>query len=153
MAELASRWHGWVAYGLHGFVTLPFWLVVAGFVVSWYCYLINPKVPATIYRSLSGLNRVLENKYYADWLNEQIARLRRGLGHGFWKGGDRGRIDGLIVHGRARVVGCVAAVSRHLQSGYIYHFAFAMVIGIMALLSSFVLAVQCWLAIWRLLHE
>ncbi|QII86239.1 NADH-quinone oxidoreductase subunit L [Bordetella hinzii] len=143
MHELHEEWHGWVAFGLHAFQTLPFWLVVAGAVIAWYCYLINPKVPARIQASLSGLNKVLENKYYVDWVNEQIiARGARCLGHGLWQTGDRGLIDGLLVNGSARVVGWVAAVSRHLQSGYIYHYAFAMIIGIMALVTFFVLIPQ-----------
>ncbi len=143
MHELHEEWHGWVAFGLHAFQTLPFWLVVAGAVIAWYCYLINPKVPARIQASLSGLNKVLENKYYVDWVNEQIiARGARCLGHGLWQTGDRGLIDGLLVNGSARVVGWVASVSRHLQSGYIYHYAFAMIIGIMALVTFFVLIPQ-----------
>ncbi len=143
MHALHEEWHGWVAFGLHAFQTLPFWLVVAGVVIAWYCYLINPKVPARIQASLSGLNKVLENKYYVDWVNEQIiARGARCLGHGLWQTGDRGLIDGLLVNGSARVVGWVAAVSRHLQSGYIYHYAFAMIIGIMALVTFFVLIPQ-----------
>ena len=143
MADLAEHWHDWVAFAVHGFSTLPFWLVVAGFVVAWYCYLINPKVPAAIHRSLSGINRILDNKYYADWFNEQVlARGARCLGHGLWQAGDRGLIDGLMVNGSAKVVGWVAAISRHLQSGYIYHYAFAMIIGIMVLLSFFVLTVN-----------
>ncbi|MFJ1301220.1 NADH-quinone oxidoreductase subunit L [Pseudomonadota bacterium AL_CKDN230030165-1A_HGKHYDSX7] len=143
MAELSEHWHGWVAYGLHAFQTLPFWLVVAGAVIAWYCYLINPKVPAAIQKSLSGVNKVLENKYFVDWVNEQIiARGARCLGRGLWQTGDRGLIDGVLVNGSARVVGWVAAISRHLQSGYIYHYAFAMIIGIMALVTFFVLIPQ-----------
>ena len=143
MQALAGHWHGWVAFALHGFVTVPFWLMIAGLVVAWYAYVVNPALPPKIYSALSGINRILENKYYADWFNEQvIARLARGLGQGLWKGGDRGVIDGLIVNGSARVVGWFAAVSRHLQSGYIYHYAFAMIIGIMALLTFFVLTVH-----------
>lgn len=143
MAELAEHWHGWMAYALHGFMTLPFWLMIAGLVVAWYCYVINPKVPAAIHSKLSGINRVLDNKYYADWFNEQVlARCARGLGRGLWQAGDRGLIDGVMINGSARVVGWVASVSRHLQSGYIYHYAFAMIIGIMALLTFFVLTVH-----------
>ncbi|MBO1111919.1 NADH-quinone oxidoreductase subunit L [Bordetella petrii] len=143
MHELAEEWHGWVAFGLHAFQTLPFWLVVAGAVISWYCYLINPKVPAAIKSGLSGVYKLLDNKYYVDWVNEQIiARGARCLGHGLWQRGDRGLIDGVLVNGSARVVGWVAAVSRHLQSGYIYHYAFAMIIGIMALITFFVLIPQ-----------
>ncbi|MGB3289141.1 MAG: NADH-quinone oxidoreductase subunit L [Burkholderiaceae bacterium] len=143
MAELAEHWHDWVAFALHGFITVPFWLMIAGFVVAWYCYTVNPKLPAAIHDRLSFINRVLDNKYYADWFNEQVvARGARCLGEGFWKGGDRGLIDGVLVNGSARLVGWFAAVSRHLQSGYIYHYAFAMIIGIMALLSFFVLTVN-----------
>jgi len=143
MATLAHHWEGWVEFAVHGFTTLPFWLVVAGFVVSWYCYLVNPKVPAAIKRNFSWLYTILENKYYADWFNEQVlARAARCLGHGLWQGGDRGFIDGILVNGSARVVGWVSAVSRYLQSGYIYHYAFAMIIGIMAFLTFFVLTVK-----------
>lgn len=143
MHELHEEWHGWVAFGLHAFQTLPFWLVVAGAVIAWYCYLINPKVPAAIKSSLSGVNKVLENKYYVDWVNEQIiARGLRCLGRGLWQTGDRGLIDGLLINGSARVVGWVSAISRHLQSGFIYHYAFAMIIGIMALVTFFVLIPQ-----------
>ena len=143
MHVLSEEWHGWIAYGLHAFQTLPFWLVVAGFVISWYCYLINPKVPAAIKANLSGVNKILENKYYVDWVNEQIiARGLRCLGRGLWQTGDRGIIDGILINGSARVVGWVAAISRHLQSGFIYHYAFAMIIGVMALVTFFVLIPQ-----------
>ncbi|MCQ9616925.1 NADH-quinone oxidoreductase subunit L [Paenalcaligenes niemegkensis] len=143
MAELASHWEGWVAYALHGFVTVPFWLMVAGFVVAWYFYLINPALPAAIKRNTAGINKVLENKYYVDWFNEQVlARGARCLGTGLWKGADAGLIDGIIVNGSARVVGWIAAASRRIQSGFIYHYAFSMIIGIMALLTFFVLTVQ-----------
>ena len=142
MATLAESWQGWFAYGMHGFVTLPFWLVVAGFAVAWYCYLVNPEVPARIQKALPLVNKILDNKYYADWFNEQvIARAARCLGHGLWKGGDRGFIDGLIIHGSARIVGALAAVSRHLQSGYVFHYAFAMIIGMIVLLTFFVMTV------------
>jgi len=143
MAELAAHWHDWLAYALHGFVTVPFWLMIAGLVVAWYCYMVNPAVPAALRRSLSGVYGLLENKYYADWFNEQVvSRLALGLGRGLWQGGDRGFIDGIVVNGSAKVVGWVAAVSRHLQSGFIYHYAFAMIIGIMAFLTFFVLTVH-----------
>jgi len=143
MAELAHHWHDWVTYGLHALTTLPFWLAVAGAGVAWYGYLLNPSLPAAIKAGLPGVNRVLENKYYADWVNERlIARGLRCLGHGLWQKGDRSLIDGLLVNGSARLVGWLARASRALQSGYIYHYAFAMIIGIMALVSFFVLIHQ-----------
>src|SRR5690606_3220928 len=70
MATLAGHWHGWVAYALHGFVTVPFWLMGGGPLVAWYLYVVNPALPGKIYSALSGINRILENKYYADWFNE-----------------------------------------------------------------------------------
>ncbi len=140
MAELASTYHGWVAYGLHAFQTAPFWLMIAGLVTAWYCYIVNPKLPAKVYQAFSGINRILENKYYADWFNENvIARAVRGLGGVFWKVGDKGIIDGAIIGGSTRLVGWIAAVSRYLQSGYIYHYAFAMIAGVIALITFFVL--------------
>ncbi len=136
MAALAEEWHhvhGWVGYALHAFTSVAFWLVVAGAVVAWYCYLINPRVPAAIKSKLSGLNYVLENKYFFDWFYEQVlARGMRCLGKGLWQHGDRGLIDGVLVNGSAKLVGAIAAVSRKLQTGYIYHYAFAMIIGLMA---------------------
>jgi len=140
MAELASTYHGWVAYGLHAFQTAPFWLMIAGLVTAWYCYIVNPKLPAKVYQAFSGINRILENKYYADWFNENvIARAVRGLGSVFWKVGDKGIIDGAIIGGSTRLVGWIAAISRYLQSGYIYHYAFAMIAGVIALITLFVL--------------
>ena len=133
MADLQSHWHGWLAYAMHAFTTVAFWLVVAGAVVAWYCYLINPKVPAVIKSKLSGLNYILENKYFFDLLYEQVfARGSRLLGKGLWQQGDRGLIDGLLVNGSAKLIGSIAAVSRKLQTGYIYHYAFAMIIGLIA---------------------
>ena len=87
------------------------------------------------------MNKILENKYFVDWINEQII-ARRAPACGLWQTGDRGLIDGLLVNGSARVVGWVSAISRHLQSGFIYHYAFAMIIGIMALVTFFVLIPQ-----------
>ena len=140
MAQLAEHFHGWAAYGLHAFVTLPFWLAVAGVVTAWYFYLVNPAIPAAIKARAGFLYRLLDNKYYMDAFNEKvIAGGARRIGGSFWKIGDRSLIDGLMVNGSARLVGWVAGVVRHFQSGYIYHYAFAMIIGIMALISIFVL--------------
>src|SRR5690625_4590294 len=142
MTDLSADWPGWVGYALHGFATSPFWLMVAGAVVAWYFYLVNPAIPAALRRRFSGLYRLLENKYYVDWFYEQVlARGVRCLGVGLWKGGDASFIDGLIVNGSARVVGWFGAVSRHIQTGFIYHYAFAMILGILALLTFFVLTV------------
>ncbi len=124
--------------GLHGFVTVPFFLMVAGVALAWFFYLKRPDIPEAIGRKFSGLYRLLENKYYLDRINEVVfAGGARLLGRGLWKGGDQALIDGLAVNGSARVVGWVASVSRLLQSGYIYHYAFAMLVGIAIVLFVF----------------
>ena len=140
MAAIASTFHGWVEYGLHAFVTVPFWLVVAGFVVALYLYVISPGTPAKIYNSLSAINRILENKYYVDWVYENVfARGARVIGKGLWKGGYKGLIDGFIIGGSTKLVGLFAAVSRKLQTGYVYHYAASMLVGVIVLISFFVL--------------
>ncbi|NEN75642.1 NADH-quinone oxidoreductase subunit L [Pelistega sp. NLN82] len=140
MATLAHHFHGWVAYGLHAFTTLPFWLMIAGLVVAWYGYIVNPSLPPKIYQAFSGINRILENKYYVDWVYENIfARGARALGNFFWNIGDKGIIEGIFIGGFTRLVGAVASVSRGLQSGHIYYYAFAMIVGLIVLISLFVL--------------
>jgi NADH-quinone oxidoreductase subunit L len=139
MAELAKIFHGPMAMASHALSTAPFWLALAGVLVAWYFYLINPAVPAALGRALRPLAVVLENKYYMDWFNENVlARAARGLGVGLWKGGDQALIDGAVVNGSWRLVGWFSAVVRRLQSGFIYHYALAMIIGIFVLMTWFV---------------
>ncbi|WPG35877.1 NADH-quinone oxidoreductase subunit L [Variovorax sp. EBFNA2] len=139
MGELKEAFHGPVAMAIHGLQTAPFWLALAGVALSYYMYMMNPALPAAIKRTFGPLYRLLENKYYLDWINENIiARGTRMLGTGLWKGGDQGLIDGTIVNGSWKVVGRVAGVIRWLQTGFIYHYAFAMLLGIFILMTYFV---------------
>ena len=139
MHELADAFHGPVAMAQHAVSTLPFWLALSGVVVAWYMYLINPAVPAFFAKALRPLIVVLENKYFMDWINENIlARGARLLGTGLWKGGDRALIDGLIVNGSWKVVGWVSGVVRWFQSGYLYHYALVMILGVLVLMTYFV---------------
>jgi NADH-quinone oxidoreductase subunit L len=139
MAELAKIFHGPVQMALHGLMTPPFWLALGGVVLAWYMYLVNPALPARVKSALSPIYTVLENKYYMDWFNEQvIARGARLLGVGLWKGGDEAIIDGAMVNGSARGVNWVAGVVRWFQTGYIYHYAFGMLLGVILLMSYFV---------------
>ena len=139
MKTLAEAFHGPVAMALHSVSTAPFWLALAGVVVAWYMYLINPAVPAAIGRALRPLVVLLENKYYMDWINENIlARGARALGNGLWKVGDRTLIDGLLVNGSWKLVGMVSTWTRKLQTGYLYHYALVMILGIFLLMTYFV---------------
>lgn len=139
MHELGHAYHGAIAMALHAFSSAPFWLALAGVVSSYYMYMINPAVPAAIKRACMPIYHLLENKYYMDWINENIlARGARDLGTGLWKGADQSVIDGGIVNGSWKLVGAVSVVTRQLQSGYLYHYALAMIVGVFLLMTWFV---------------
>lgn len=139
MKVLGEDFHGWVGMALHGFTSAPFILLAAGVVLSWFFYLKRPDIPAAIAKRFSGLYKLLDNKYYMDKINEIVfANGAVKFGRGLWKGGDQGVIDGVVVNGSARLVGWFASVVRLLQSGYIYDYAFAMIVGTVLLLTYFV---------------
>jgi len=131
MAELAEAFHGATAMSLHALGTLPFWLAAAGVGSAYYCYMVNPRVPAWFYDKFHSLHTLLDNKYYMDKINDIVfAGGARGLGSGLSTIGDRALIDGLVVNGTARVIGWFAVLSRGFQTGYIYHYAFTMILAI-----------------------
>jgi len=135
MAELAEHFNGAFAMALHGFLTLPIWLTAAGVFAAWLLYVRAPAVPAAIAARFGFLYRLLDNKYYMDWINEHlIAPAARAVGRGLWRGGDVALIDGAI-DGSARGVGGVAAVVRLVQSGYLYWYALVMILGLVGLMS------------------
>jgi NADH-quinone oxidoreductase subunit L len=135
MADMAREFRGAWGMAMHSVSTLPFWLMVAGVAVAWVLYILKPEVPAAIRARFGFVYRVLDNKYYFDWFNENVlAPLARGMGTGLWKGGDQGLIDGLI-NGSARAVGGLGSTMRLLQSGFIYWYALVMVLGVFVLLS------------------
>ncbi|GAB3409002.1 NADH-quinone oxidoreductase subunit L [Massilia agilis] len=138
MEELAHEFHGAAAMGMHAVTTVPFWLAVAGVAAAYYCYMVNRKVPELFYNALRPIYTLLDNKYYMDKFNEVVfAGGARALGGGLWKVGDRGLIDGLLVNGSAKLVGWFAAIVRTFQTGYIYHYAFVMIVGVLATLLYF----------------
>jgi NADH-quinone oxidoreductase subunit L len=131
------------AWGMigHGFLTAPFWLAAGGVFVAWFLYMKRTDLPAKIVAlpGVKQIHAILENKYGFDDFNEVVfGGGSRGIGAGLWKGGDVALIDGLMVNGSARLVGMVSAVVRHVQSGYLYHYAFAMILGLLALFGLFV---------------
>ena len=124
MAKLAEIFHGPVGMALHGLQTAPFWLALAGVAASYYMYMVNPALPAGIKARVMPLYILLENKYYLDWINENVlARGARALGVGLWKGGDQAIIDGGLVNGSWKVVRGVSGVIRWFQSGFVFHYA------------------------------
>jgi NADH-quinone oxidoreductase subunit L len=139
MAVLREEFHGPVQLALHGLTSAPFWLALAGVASSYYFYMVNPALPAAIKRRVEPLYILLESKYYLDWFNENVlAAGARALGSVLWKVGDQKLIDGLLVNGSWKLVGWVSGIARRVQSGYLYHYALAMILGIFVLMTYFV---------------
>jgi len=139
LREMADAFHGVVPMMTHAVKTVPFWLTLAGIAAAGYLYILKPELPAKLRQRAGVLVTILEEKYgfdrFYDWF---FASGARKLGTGLWRFGDVALIDGLMVNGSARLVGWFAGVVRWLQSGYIYHYAFSMIIGVSALLTYFV---------------
>jgi NADH-quinone oxidoreductase subunit L len=139
MEELAHLFHGRVEMALHALSTAPFWLALSGVVLSYYMYMINPALPTAIKKAAMPIYTLLENKYYLDWFNENvIARGARALGTGLWKGGDQFLIDGTVVNGSWKLVGWISGGVRKIQTGYLYHYALVMILGVFVLMTYFV---------------
>jgi len=136
LSAFQQEFHGAWAMGLHAFTTLPFWLAVVGVFLAWYGYLINPALPALLAARLSALYTLLANKYYFDRIYETLfAGGARYLGRNFWQIGDVKLLDGVVVHGAARLVALFSAGLRLAQTGYVYHYAFVMIVGLACLLA------------------
>ena len=142
MAGLATIIKGPTELAMHAFVTPAFWLAFGGVALAWYMYLVNPAVPAACKRALMPIHTILENKYYLDWFNENVlARGARALGTGFWKAGDQGVIESGVVNASWKLVGLVSSGVKRMQTGYLYHYALVMLVGLFLFLTYFV-----WLA-------
>ena len=136
MRELQEEFHGSFAMALHAFTSLPLWLAIAGVVSSGYFYLKRPDIPAAIQKRFHGIYTLLDNKYYFDRFNDWFyAGGARMLSSFLGNVGDKFLIDGLVVNGSANLVGRFSGVVRRFQTGYIYHYAFTMIVGVFVLLS------------------
>jgi NADH-quinone oxidoreductase subunit L len=136
LAEMAKLFHGAGAMVLHAFTTLPFWLALGGAATAWYLYIVRPDLPAVIKAKSGFLATILERKYGFDEFNDWFfAGGARKLGQGLWLWGDRTIIDGIMVNGTAKAIGWFAGIARRAQTGYIYHYAFTMIIGVFGLLT------------------
>jgi NADH-quinone oxidoreductase subunit L len=142
MHELAHHWHNIfhsaAGMALHGFMTLPFALAASGVFVAWFFYMKRPDIPAAIQKRFALINSILENKYGFDSFNDRFfAAGSRFIGNKLWLIGDVKLIDGAMVNGTANLIGKLSLVVRKLQSGLIYHYAFAMIIGVFLMLTFF----------------
>jgi len=135
---------GWLATMMEGFAGAPFIFAFLGFLVATYVYLINPAISDRIKRALHPVWSLLDHKYWFDEAYQAIfARGSLLLGRGLWKGGDVGVIDNVLIDGSAAVVGRTAALVRQVQSGYLYTYAFAMILGLVGLLGG----------LWFVMHQ
>jgi NADH-quinone oxidoreductase subunit L len=140
MHDLAEHFHNATEMGVHAFASLPFLLALSGVVVAYVFYMVAPSIPAAIGKALSPVMTLMENKYYMDWINENIiAAFARWVGLGLWKGADAGLIDEVAVNGSARTVGWLAGVVRLFQRGYLYEYALVMIAGLLVLMTWFIL--------------
>ncbi|HNZ56349.1 MAG TPA: NADH-quinone oxidoreductase subunit L, partial [Methylophilaceae bacterium] len=142
MKELTHHWHTIYhsanGMALHSFATLPFILAASGVFTAWFFYMKRPDIPASIQTKFSTINKVLENKYGFDSFNERVFAFgSRMIGEKLWQIGDVKIIDGGMVNGTANLIGKLSGIVRKLQTGLIYHYAFAMIIGVFLLLTFF----------------
>jgi NADH-quinone oxidoreductase subunit L len=139
MAELREEFHGATAMVVHSLTSLPLWLAISGVALSWFFYMKRPDIPAAIKQRFIIIYNVLDNKYGFDTFNAWFfAGGARALGNFFWRFVDVKIIDGFFVNGTAHLIGWFSTITRKWQSGYIYHYAFAMIIGVFALVTWFV---------------
>jgi NADH-quinone oxidoreductase subunit L len=139
LGQLGREYHGWLGFVGHGLFATPVWLAMLGVATAWYCYLKRPDIPGKVAGRFQLIYAMLVRKYGFDEFNDVVfASGARGVGRVLWRGGDAGLIDGLLVNGSARLVGMFAGLVRQIQSGYLYHYVFAMIIGLLFLLGYFV---------------
>ena len=134
LRELGTDFHGALGFVEHGLMSPVVYLAAAGVFVAWYLYLRNPAIVPALQRRFSHLYQLLLNKYYFDEINDKVfARGSLSIGNIFWRVGDVVVIDGAFVNGSARFIGWVSGALSRIQTGYLYRYAFAMVIGLCAL--------------------
>jgi NADH-quinone oxidoreductase subunit L len=143
LAAVGRDFHGPVGFGLHFWQSPVFWLAFAGFALATWLYLLAPGTSAKFRKALAVPYRILEDKYGFDelWI-KGFAGTGVKLGRMFWKGGDTALIDGVVVDGSAAFVDRLAGVARQMQSGMLYHYAFAMILGLIGLLGALLWALR-----------
>jgi NADH-quinone oxidoreductase subunit L len=138
--HLTEHYHGISAFVQHGLTALPFWLAMAGLILAWFIYTKKPQIAEQMQRRFSWLHKLLMNKYGFDDFNDAVfARGSLLIGNFFSSFGDRTIIEG-VVNGSATLVSWVASMARLLQTGRLYNYSFAMILGLIGLLGWFVMS-------------
>lgn len=140
LAMLGEGYHGVLGHMVHGVMMPPFWLAMAGLGTAWFVYMKRPDLAQRARDTLPWAYNILDRKYGFDEFNDAVfAGGARRLGEWLWRFGDTLLIDTVIVNGSARAVGWVSGRLRLGQTGYLYHYAFAMIIGLLVLILAFAL--------------
>ena len=139
VAEVGEHFHGAAAMAMHAVQTAPFWLMLAGFALATLIYMIRPALADQLQQKMPRLHALLENKFYVDEFYQKafVSRTVK-IGNGLWGRVDAGLIDGWLVNGSARLVGSISARVRLWQTGYLFQYAFAMIVGLIAILGIWV---------------
>jgi NADH-quinone oxidoreductase subunit L len=136
IATIKEHYHGVFSFVGHGLISAPFWLAMAGLASAYYIYMKQPSIAQWGYDKFRFVHTLLDKKYFADEFNMAVfAGGAIALGKGLWAAGDRFLIDGLLVNGSAKVTGWFASIIRNVQTGYLYHYAFSIIIGVLAIMS------------------
>jgi NADH-quinone oxidoreductase subunit L len=137
LAHIGESFHGSWAFVVHALTAGPaVYLALAGALTAWFLFLKRPDLPEKLAEKMSGIFNLLDRKYFFDDLYiKGFAAGGRNLGQFLWQKGDELIIDGFIVNGTARSIGRFAGVLRRVQTGYLYHYAFAMFFGVTLILA------------------
>jgi NADH-quinone oxidoreductase subunit L len=139
LGHVGEHYTGVMGFIAHGVMALPFWLALAGLGAAWFLYIKRPGIPALIKEKFQLVYKILDRKYGFDEFNDFFfAGGARGVGNKFWNIGDVKLIDGLLVNGTARTIGWISGKFRNVQTGFLYHYAFAMIVGLVVLILLFV---------------
>jgi len=140
VAAVGEHFHGPAAMATHALQTAPFWLMITGFALATFIYMFRPALADRLQQKMPRLHRLLENKFYIDELYQKVFVSRTiRIGNGLWEKADAGLIDGWLVNGSARMMGNLANRVRVWQSGYLFHYAFAMIIGLIGIIAIWVM--------------
>ena len=135
---IGEHYRGLGPFIAHGLQSVPFMFAVAGIGLAWFMYIRYPFLPGQLREKFGAIYTLLLRKYFVDEFNDYVfAGGARAFGGLLWKIGDIKLIDGLAVNGTARVIGWVSLMIRRVQSGYVYHYAFAMILGLFLLITFF----------------
>ena len=140
LAIVGEHFHGAWSFVEHGFAGPAIYLAALGVFTAWFIYIKNPSIAEHTRKRFAIIYNILDHKYGFDEFNEwAFGGGSRGLGNRLWQFGDVVLIDGLLVNGSAKLVGWFSSIVRHVQTGLLYHYAFAMIIGVLMLLTLFVI--------------